>query len=252
MAIRLSEVSAPDQARILILDFGSQYTQLIARRVREVGVYCEIHPFDVDAEFIRSFAPQGIILSGGPESVAGADTPRVDDAVIAADIPILGICYGMQALADKLGGTVEVSTHREFGYAEVSLSDHDGLLRGLGDSAGRLRVWMSHGDRVAALPPGFESVASSANAPLAAMAIAAAQATGRLRTSLLITSLEFAQRLAAIVCCLDCPVASIPLWWPHCCMRRLVISSFAFLWTTDCSASMKAIRSWTFSQGTSG
>ncbi|MGD2167331.1 MAG: glutamine-hydrolyzing GMP synthase [Gammaproteobacteria bacterium] len=160
----------PDHARILILDFGSQYTQLIARRVREVGVYSEIHPFDVDASFIREFAPQGIILSGGPESVAGTDTPRVDDAVIDAGVPILGICYGMQALADKLGGAVEVSSHREFGYAEVSLSDTDGLLRGLGDADGRLRVWMSHGDRVAALPPGFEPIASSANAPLAAMA----------------------------------------------------------------------------------
>ena len=134
MAIRLSEASAPDQARILILDFGSQYTQLIARRVREVGVYSEIHPWDVDAEFIEAFAPQGIVLSGGPESVAGTDTPRIDDAVLAAGVPILGICYGMQALADKLGGRVEVSSHREFGYAEVTLSDDKGLLRGLGDS----------------------------------------------------------------------------------------------------------------------
>ena len=170
MAVRTSELAAPDQARILILDFGSQYTQLIARRVREVGVYSEIHPYDVDASFVESFAPQGIVLSGGPESVAGADTPRIDDAVLAAGVPILGICYGMQALADKLGGRVEESSHREFGYAEVALSDSQGLLLGLGDSDGRLRVWMSHGDRVAELPPGFEAIASSANAPLAAMA----------------------------------------------------------------------------------
>jgi GMP synthase (glutamine-hydrolysing) len=162
--------AAPDEARILILDFGSQYTQLIARRVREVGVYSEIHPYDVNAEFIAAFAPHGIILSGGPESVAGVGTPRVDDAVIDAGVPVLGICYGMQALAEKLGGTVEESSHREFGYAEVTLRDDKGLLHGLGDTDGRLRVWMSHGDRVASLPPGFESVAASANAPLAAMA----------------------------------------------------------------------------------
>lgn len=170
MAIRQSEVPVPDQSRILILDFGSQYTQLVARRIREVGVYSEIHPFDVDDQFIREFAPQGIVLSGGPESVAGSDTPRVSDAVITAEVPILGICYGMQALADKLGGTVEVSSHREFGYAEVSLSDDEGLLRDLGDTQGCLRVWMSHGDRVSELPAGFSVMASTPNAPLAAMA----------------------------------------------------------------------------------
>ena len=170
MVVQSVPAIAPDQARILILDFGSQYTQLIARRVRETGVYSEIHPFDVDAAFIAEFAPQGIILSGGPESVAGSDTPRIDDAVIAADVPILGICYGMQALADKLGGTVEVSEHREFGYAEVELGDDEGLLHGLGNDDGQLRVWMSHGDRVAELPPGFTAVAASANAPFAAMA----------------------------------------------------------------------------------
>lgn len=169
MALRQSEIPVPDQSRILILDYGSQYTQLIARRVREVGVYSEIHPFDVDSAFIETFAPQGIILSGGPESVAGDDTPRVADAVISAGVPVLGICYGMQALVDKLGGKVEVSSHREFGYAEVSLSDENGLLRELGDAQGRLRVWMSHGDRVASLPPGFTVAASTPSAPCAAM-----------------------------------------------------------------------------------
>ena len=169
-AVQTSGDPAPDHAKVLILDFGSQYTQLIARRVREVGVYSEIHPWDVDAQFIAKFAPQGIILSGGPESVAESGTPHVDDAVIEAGVPILGICYGMQALADKLGGSVETSTHREFGYAEVSIAEDESLLGGLGDSEGRLRVWMSHGDRVAKLPQGFAPIASTPNAPLAAMA----------------------------------------------------------------------------------
>jgi len=169
-ALQTPPAVAPDEARILILDFGSQYTQLIARRVREVGVYCEIHPFDVGAGFIAKFSPQGIILSGGPESVAENDTPRVDDAVLQADVPVLGICYGMQALADKLGGSVEASDHREFGYAEVSVTDESALLRELGDANGQLRVWMSHGDRVASLPPGFHAIASTPSAPLAAMA----------------------------------------------------------------------------------
>jgi GMP synthase (glutamine-hydrolysing) len=161
---------APDSARILILDFGSQYTQLIARRVREAGVYSEIHPHDVGREQIEQFAPSGIILSGGPESVVGADTPRIDDAVLEAGVPILGICYGMQALADKLGGAVEPSDHREFGYAEVRLGDENPLLAGLGDSTSMLKVWMSHGDRVERLPAGFKAIASTPSAPLAAMA----------------------------------------------------------------------------------
>jgi GMP synthase (glutamine-hydrolysing) len=161
---------APDNARILILDFGGQYTQLIARRVREAGVYSEIHPHDAGRELIEAFAPNGIILSGGPESVIGADTPRIEDAVIAARVPILGICYGMQALADKLGGTVEAADHREYGYAEVRIRDDNPLLAGLGDSTGQLKVWMSHGDRVERLPAGFEVIASTSSAPLAAMA----------------------------------------------------------------------------------
>ncbi|HEX6997745.1 MAG TPA: glutamine-hydrolyzing GMP synthase [Gammaproteobacteria bacterium] len=162
----------PDAAgnRVLILDFGGQYTQLIARRVREAGVYSEIYPHDADPAAIAAFRPSGIILSGGPESVTADTGPRVHDAVLEAGVPLLGICYGMQALAVKLGGRVESAAEREFGYAEVDLRGaQDPLLGGLADS-GRLKVWMSHGDRVERLPPGFVTAASSANAPIAAMA----------------------------------------------------------------------------------
>ena len=115
--------------RILILDFGSQYTQLIARRVREIGVYCEIHPWDVDAADIRAFAPMGIILSGGPETVTGDDAPRAPQCVFEMGIPLLGICYGMQTMAAQLGGTVETSKHHEYGYAQVRARGHSRLLR---------------------------------------------------------------------------------------------------------------------------
>jgi GMP synthase (glutamine-hydrolysing) len=162
--------SAPDSSRILILDFGSQYTQLIARRVREVGVYSEIYAFDVDEALIRSFGASGIILSGGPESVAGDATPQVPDAVLEAQVPVLGICYGMQALAAKLGGRVAPSSHREFGYAEVTLFADNALLWGLTSESHALQVWMSHGDRVETVPDGFEVIAASGNAPIAAMA----------------------------------------------------------------------------------
>ena len=127
----LQTVETSDSARLLILDFGSQYTQLIARRVREAGVYSEIHPHDLSEEAITSFQASGMILSGGPESVGREDSPAVSDAVINSGVPILGICYGMQALATKLGGEVSGSDHREFGYAEVSLTGHGWLLGGL-------------------------------------------------------------------------------------------------------------------------
>jgi len=168
--VRSDEDQAPDSARILILDYGSQYTQLIARRVREAGVYSEIHPHDLSAAAITGAHASGIILSGGPESVAGEDAPAISAAVIETGVPVLGICYGMQALAAKLGGEVRSSDHREFGYAEVSLTGDDALLGGLVDSDDCLKVWMSHGDRVEALPVGFEPIASSKNAPLAGMA----------------------------------------------------------------------------------
>ena len=163
------------QHRILILDFGSQYTQLIARRVREAGVYCELHPFDMDAAAIRAFNPQGIILSGGPESVTLTETPRAQQLVFELGVPVLGVCYGMQTMAVQLGGTVETSTHREFGYAQVRARGHSRLLRDIEDHTtaegyGLLDVWMSHGDRVEQLPPGFKLIASSDSAPLAGMA----------------------------------------------------------------------------------
>jgi GMP synthase (glutamine-hydrolysing) len=157
--------------RLLILDFGSQYTQLIARRVRERGVYSEIHPWDMSDEAIAAFQPSGVILSGGPESVNLEDPPRVSHAVFEMGVPVLGVCYGMQTMAAELGGTVEASTHREFGYAEIEPGD-SGLLGGLSDTESGpplLKVWMSHGDRVESLPPGFEATASSSNSPLAAM-----------------------------------------------------------------------------------
>ncbi len=161
--------------RILILDFGSQYTQLIARRVREVGVYCEILPFDVNAACVREFAPRGIVLSGGPESVTQAATPRVPQPVFELGVPVLGICYGMQAMAAQLGGVVEPSGKREYGYAQVRVRGHSRLLRGIEDPVspegyGLLDVWMSHGDRVAVLPPGFKVIAATDSAPLAGMA----------------------------------------------------------------------------------
>src|ERR1700692_4005496 len=150
--------------RVLILDFGAQYTQLIARRVRELGVYSEIHACDVDADQIKRFAPKAIILSGGPESVYDVKGPEAPALVFSSGVPLLGICYGMQTMAAQLGGQVESSTHREFGAAQVRPTGDSRLLDGPGgnrDSSGRrvLDVWMSHGDRVVTLPPGFRAIA---------------------------------------------------------------------------------------------
>jgi GMP synthase (glutamine-hydrolysing) len=161
--------------RVLILDFGSQYTQLIARRVRELGVYSEIHAWDADPSEIERFKPRAIILSGSPESVYEARGPEAPRTVFAMGVPVLGICYGMQTMAAQLGGKVESSSHREFGAARVRPSGTSRLLDGLADNrdlANRrvLDVWASHGDRVVALPPGFSAIAESDNAPLAAMA----------------------------------------------------------------------------------
>ena len=161
--------------RILILDFGSQYTQLIARRVREIGVYSEIHPWDMTPEAIREFAPKGIILAGGPESVTELDSPRAPQEVFNMGIPLLGICYGMQTMAEQLGGKVETSEKREFGYARVKLADSPSrLLEGIEDhiannGALSLDVWMSHGDKVTVIPEGFHVIASTESAPIAAM-----------------------------------------------------------------------------------
>ena len=156
--------------RLLILDFGSQYTQLIARRVRECGVYCEIYAWDASDDDLRSFAPAGVILSGSPESVNLEEPPRVSQLVFELGIPVLGICFGMQTMAAQLGGKVEASSHREFGYAEITPGDSS-LFGGLSDSDAQplLKVWMSHGDRVEEIPSGFKATASSPNSPLAAM-----------------------------------------------------------------------------------
>ena len=161
--------------KILILDFGAQYSQLIARRVREAKVYCELHPFDASEAFIREFAPRGVILSGGPASVYEDATPKAPEAVFRLGVPVLGICYGMQTMAAQLGGQVENSKVREFGYAEVRARGHSRLLEGIqdrinGEKHGLLDVWMSHGDKVIALPPGFKIIASSEASPIAAMA----------------------------------------------------------------------------------
>ncbi len=165
--------SATTFGRVLILDFGSQYTQLIARRVREAGVYSEILPWDAEPAAISDFAPAGVILSGGPESViSGATfsdiTPVIPALVFELGVPVLGICYGMQSMAAQLGGAVESSAHREFGHASVKAGLGNGLFDGV--ATGDMNVWMSHGDRVTRLPPGFKPIASSPNAPLAGMA----------------------------------------------------------------------------------
>ncbi len=161
--------------KILILDFGSQVTQLIARRVREAHVYCEIHPNDVSAAFIREFAPKGVILSGSHASTYEEHDLRAPQAVWDLGVPVLGICYGMFTMAVQQGGKVEASTHREFGYAEVRAHGHTRLLAGIEDFStteghGMLKVWMSHGDKVTALPPGFKLMASTTSCPIAGMA----------------------------------------------------------------------------------
>jgi GMP synthase (glutamine-hydrolysing) len=161
--------------KILILDFGSQVTQLIARRVREASVYCEIHPADVSDAFVREFAPKGIILSGSHMSAYEESTDRAPQAVFELGVPVLGICYGMQTMAQQLGGKVEGGHTREFGYAEVRARGHTKLLAGIEDERtnegyGLLKVWMSHGDKVVEMPPGFGLMASTASCPIAAMA----------------------------------------------------------------------------------
>ena len=157
--------------RLLIVDFGSQVTQLIARRVREAGVYCEIHPFQqVDKASIDAFAPKGIILSGGPASVTEGQSPSANPAIFTAKVPVLGICYGEQTMAKELGGTVESGHHREFGRAELEVKSATALFDGVWNPGDRKQVWMSHGDRVTKLPSGFKVVATSENAPFAAIA----------------------------------------------------------------------------------
>ncbi|TAJ77826.1 MAG: glutamine-hydrolyzing GMP synthase [Gallionellaceae bacterium] len=161
--------------KILILDFGSQYSQLIARRVRETNVYCELHPWDMAVGEIRAFSPAGIVLSGGPNSVYEDETPKAPQAVFELGVPVLGICYGMQTMAAQLGGAVESGRVREFGYAEIRAQGHSKLFDGIQDKTnaqghGLLDVWMSHGDKVTKLPQGFSVIASNEATPIAAMA----------------------------------------------------------------------------------
>jgi GMP synthase (glutamine-hydrolysing) len=156
--------------RVLILDFGSQVTQLIARRVRESGVYCEIHPYTIGDDRIAAFEPRAVILSGGPASVTEGAAPRAPASVFRLGVPVLGICYGMQTMCDELGGRVVLSRHQEFGRAEIEILDDCRLFDGLWAKGGRAEVWMSHGDRVDALPAGFRAVASSEAAPYAMIA----------------------------------------------------------------------------------
>ena len=163
------------QDRILILDFGSQYSQLIARRVRDSGVFCEMFPYDIDTQRIIDFGAKGVILSGGPESVHADNSPRINDAVFDLGVPVLGICYGMQAMADRFGGQVHASDIHEFGAATIEVNGHSQLTDGIEDSktdgaAAKLNVWMSHGDKVIEAPEGFDIVASTPSCPIAIMA----------------------------------------------------------------------------------
>ena len=169
--------------RILILDFGAQYTQLIARRVREIGVYCEIYPWDVTPEEVAEFGAKGIILSGGPESTTGEDAPIAPEGVYDLGVPVLGICYGMQTMAAHFGGKVETANHREYGYAQLRARGHTALFKNIEDHMneqghGLLDVWMSHGDHVDTLPDGFKLMGSTDNLPIAAIANEARQFYG--------------------------------------------------------------------------
>jgi GMP synthase (glutamine-hydrolysing) len=162
-------------SKILILDFGSQVTQLIARRVRDAGVFSEVFPYDVSDEFVRNYGAAGIILSGSHNSTLAGDSPRAPQAVFELGVPVLGICYGMQTMAEQLGGKVESGLVREFGYAEVRARSHTKLLDGIndfitGEGHGMIKVWMSHGDKVLAMPPGFVLMGSTDSCPIAAMA----------------------------------------------------------------------------------
>jgi GMP synthase (glutamine-hydrolysing) len=174
-AVPAASAPATRHEKILILDFGAQYTQLIARRVREAKVYCEIHPYDVTDAFVRDFGPQGVILSGSHLSAYEDASARAPDAVFGLGVPVLGICYGMQTMAQQLGGKVEAGKVREFGYAEVRARGHTRLLDGIEDTRtpeghGLLKVWMSHGDKVVEMPQGFKLMASNDVCPIAGMA----------------------------------------------------------------------------------
>src|SRR5580704_12875741 len=156
--------------RVLIVDFGSQVTQLIARRVRESGVYCEVHPYDRVEAMLAAFAPKAVILSGGPASVHEAESPAAPQAIFDLGVPVLGICYGEMTLCAQLGGQVEGGHSREFGRAEIRIARETPLLAGLGEIGDEEIVWMSHGDKITAIPPGFEVAATSDGSPYAVIA----------------------------------------------------------------------------------
>jgi GMP synthase (glutamine-hydrolysing) len=156
----------PQQETLLVLDFGSQYTQLIARRIRELGVYSEIHPYSVSVDFIRQLQPIGVVLSGGPASVYEANAPRSSEKVFELGVPVLGICYGLQLIAEQLGGVVDAAARREYGKAQLVIDNGDDLFAGLNGST---TVWMSHGDALSKLPAGFEPIAHTENAPICAI-----------------------------------------------------------------------------------
>lgn len=163
--------TAAEHERALIVDFGSQVTQLIARRLRESGVYCEVHPYNrANAQFVKEYGPKAIILSGSPHSTSWEDSPKADPYIFKAGVPVLGICYGEQTMCAQLGGRVETSDHREFGRADIQIVAESPLLKGLGEVGDHERVWMSHGDRVIAVPEGFHAIATSSGAPYAAIA----------------------------------------------------------------------------------
>ncbi|MBV8525440.1 MAG: glutamine-hydrolyzing GMP synthase, partial [Acetobacteraceae bacterium] len=166
----VTQTAPLDTERVLVLDFGSQYTQLIARRLREAGVYCEIWPFHADPSRIHWFGARAYILSGGPASVTEGESPRAPDLIFEQGVPVLGICYGQQAMCEQLGGGVEKSEHREFGRAFLEVVGRCRLFEGVWEPGSREQVWMSHGDRVTRLPPGFRAVGVSDGAPLAAIA----------------------------------------------------------------------------------
>ncbi len=157
-------------APVLVVDFGSQVTQLIARRVREAGVYCEIVPYNKAEAALKAHKPEAIILSGGPASVMDADAPRAPQAVFDAGVPVLGICYGEMAMAEQLGGKVEGGHTREFGRSDITIEKESPLLEGLGRIGDREPVWMNHGDKIVAMPPGFAVVATSEHSPYAVIA----------------------------------------------------------------------------------
>src|SRR5664279_3065335 len=169
--VSMEGIYMPDihSQKILILDFGSQYTQLIARRVREAHVFCELHPFDMDMADIRSFAPRGIILSGGPMSVYEPGAPTVAEELFELGVPVLGICYGMQLMSRHFGGEVVSAGKREFGHADLLAAGHPGSLFDGFFIDGKSPVWMSHGDHVSRIPAGFETIAVTANAPVCAI-----------------------------------------------------------------------------------